>query len=246
MGLWGYGDIRFVNHGDIMILLAIPAEFWYDSLMPDIQHKLHYRGVNWKKIQKRQEQKWAARSGPVRILKEADPTKVKLIKRKKPKPQKPQLCKVREHDWDGEYKDGWLELNCTKCLVKNVSYKLSKRELECIEKGWWTVNDLYIYVNKRGKVFDSHGNRKPTKNQLKSIPPYNPFEPEKVVKVIEDNSTYIQPNNKKDKGQLLLPAMPWKWTVYKGLDILTFGYTHTKESAELIADMEIGKVLNGK
>ena len=32
MGLSGYGDIRFVTYG-ITILLAIPAEFWYDECM---------------------------------------------------------------------------------------------------------------------------------------------------------------------------------------------------------------------
>jgi hypothetical protein len=28
LGYGGYGDIRFVNHGDITILIALPADFW--------------------------------------------------------------------------------------------------------------------------------------------------------------------------------------------------------------------------
>ena len=147
--------------------------------MPDIEHNLHYRGVDWKKINKRQEEKWAARSGPVITVKEADPTKLKAVMAKKTKKHnpKPKICGIKKHDWEGEYKDGWLFIHCLKCKVKNVTYQLSKRELECIEKGWWTVNDLYIRVNKKGHVFNATGGRKLTYKEYKKIPKVDPFDP---------------------------------------------------------------------
>lgn len=90
--------------------------------------------------------------------------------------QKPKLCKYRKHDWEGEYIDGWLNINCTICRVKNVSYYLSKRELECIEKGWWTVNDLHIRVDKKGNVIDAKGRKKVTKAMLDSLPKIDVFD----------------------------------------------------------------------
>lgn len=51
--------------------------------MPDIEHKLHYRGVNWNKVHARQEKKWAARSQEVIILKPADPEKLKEFKKER-------------------------------------------------------------------------------------------------------------------------------------------------------------------
>jgi len=48
--------------------------------MPDIEHKLHYRGVNWNKVHARQEKRWAAKSQDVVILKPADPDKLKEFK----------------------------------------------------------------------------------------------------------------------------------------------------------------------
>jgi hypothetical protein len=51
--------------------------------MPDIEHKLHYRGVNWNKVHARQEKKWAARSESVVVLKPADPEKLKEFKKER-------------------------------------------------------------------------------------------------------------------------------------------------------------------
>lgn len=48
--------------------------------MPDIEHKIHYRGVNWNKVHKRQEQRWAAKAGEVTIISPADPDKLKEFK----------------------------------------------------------------------------------------------------------------------------------------------------------------------
>lgn len=191
------------------------------------KHALQYQGVDWKKVQKRQEEGWAARSGPVTIKKRKTPN----------------LCKTRKHDWEGEYKDGWLELRCIICKVNNVSYQLSKRELECIENGWWTVNDLYIRVDKKGNVLDAKGRKKVTKKELDALPKIDPFEPDKLVKVIEEYTPPVKSNGKpvKNENKFFLPAIPWKWTIYKGFDIVTYGYTHTKEDADKMADQAINQ-----
>jgi hypothetical protein len=209
--------------------------------MADIEHKIHYQGVDWKKVQKRQEEKWAARSGPVTVIKEGDPSKV--IRKPKPKPQRTNLCKVRNHDWEGEYKDGWLQLNCIKCFVKNVSYKLSNRELECIEKGWWTVNDLYIRVDKKGNVLDSKGRRKVVKADLDALPKIDPFDLTKRSIGIEQYKAPTKKNGKavKNENKFFLPPISWKWTVYAGFDVVTYGYAHTREDAELAANRAINQ-----
>lgn len=62
------------------------------------------------------------------------------------------ICNTRQHDWEGEYKDGWLFISCTKCKAKNIEYHLSQKEAKLIYKGWWDVNDLYIEVYKNGKL----------------------------------------------------------------------------------------------
>ena len=36
--------------------------------------------------------------------------------------------------------------------------------------------------------------------------------------------------NGKENG--IIPIIPWKWTVYQGSKIMTYGYTHTQEQAE--------------
>lgn len=36
----------------------------------------------------------------------------------------------------------------------------------------------------------------------------------------------------KKRDGFYMPAMPWKWTVYQGDKIMTYGYTHTQEQAE--------------
>jgi hypothetical protein len=51
--------------------------------MPDIEHKLHYRGVNWNKVHARQEKKWAAKSEDVVVVKPADPEKLKEFKQQR-------------------------------------------------------------------------------------------------------------------------------------------------------------------
>jgi hypothetical protein len=49
--------------------------------MPDIEHKLHYRGVNWNKVHARQEKNWAAKASKVEIIKPADPEKLEEFKK---------------------------------------------------------------------------------------------------------------------------------------------------------------------
>lgn len=36
----------------------------------------------------------------------------------------------------------------------------------------------------------------------------------------------------KDSTGFYMPAIPWKWTIYDGEKIKSYGYTHTKEQAE--------------
>lgn len=38
------------------------------------------------------------------------------------------------------------------------------------------------------------------------------------------------------KEMFFLPVIPWKWTLYNGLKILTYGYCHTEEQAEIAAN----------
>jgi hypothetical protein len=37
------------------------------------------------------------------------------------------------------------------------------------------------------------------------------------------------------KEMFFLPAIPWKWTLYRGLKVITYGYCHTEEQAEIAA-----------
>lgn len=45
--IWGYGERRFITYGDITILLAIPADFWYDKCMSDLDE---FMKDPWKKV----------------------------------------------------------------------------------------------------------------------------------------------------------------------------------------------------
>lgn len=222
-------------------MVRLYGPFLIGSTAMSDKHKLHYQGVDWRKVHKRQEEKWAARSGPVTVVKEGKP----VTKVRKPKPQykKPSLCQTRKHDWEGEYKDGWLELHCLICKVNNVSYQLSKRELECIENGWWSVNDLYIRVDKKGNVLDAKGRKKVTKKELDALPKLDPFEPDKLVKVIEEYTPPTKSNGKpvKYEKKFFLPPIPWKWTVYVGFDVVTYGYCYSQEDANMAADKAINQ-----
>jgi hypothetical protein len=40
----------------------------------------------------------------------------------------------------------------------------------------------------------------------------------------------------KKRAGFYMPAIPWKWTVYQGSKIMTYGYTHTKKQAEEAAN----------
>ena len=194
--------------------------------MPDIKYKLEYPDVDWKKIHQAQDESWRARA-------------IKEPKKKK----KPNLCQTRKHDWEGEYKDGWLLVHCLICKVKNVSYFLSKRELECIENGWWTVNDLYIRVDKKGNVLDANGRKKMNKAVLDSLPKIDPFDLTKLSIAYEEYKEPVKSNGKavKNSKKFYLPPMPWKWTIYRGFDVVTFGYAHTREDAEEAANKAINQ-----
>lgn len=43
------------------------------------------------------------------------------------------------------------------------------------------------------------------------------------------------------KDMFIFPAIPWKWTLYKGEKVLTYGYCHTEEQAEKAANGAINR-----
>jgi len=49
-------------------------------------------------------------------------------------------------------------------------------------------------------------------------------------------NTVIEEYTPKDRSGFYMPVVPWKWTVYDGLNILGFGYTHTEEDAKKMAN----------
>lgn len=59
------------------------------------------------------------------------------------------ICKIREHDWDGFYHDGWLFLDCTKCEAKNIQHLLRPKEIRALAHGW-NPNRLYIEIDQYG------------------------------------------------------------------------------------------------
>ena len=61
------------------------------------------------------------------------------------------ICKIREHEWEGFYHDEWLFLDCTKCEAKNIQHHLNQKEMRALANGW-SPNRLYIDI-------DSYGNQ---------------------------------------------------------------------------------------
>ena len=53
------------------------------------------------------------------------------------------------------------------------------------------------------------------------------------------------PNNgrspKKLESNFRLDPIPWKWTLFNGHDILTYGYAHTEEDANRAANQAINR-----
>jgi hypothetical protein len=45
----------------------------------------------------------------------------------------------------------------------------------------------------------------------------------------------------KDQDAFIFPAIPWKWTVYDGSKIKTYGYAHTEEDANRIGSEALRK-----
>lgn len=43
------------------------------------------------------------------------------------------------------------------------------------------------------------------------------------------------------KDMFFFPAMPWKWTIYDGSKVKTYGYTHTEEEAKRIGSDSLRK-----
>ncbi len=61
--------------------------------------------------------------------------------------------------------------------------------------------------------------------------------------VIEEYKPPVKSNGKpvKNQDKFFLPPIPWKWTLYNGFKVITFGYTHTEEDAELAANKAINR-----
>ena len=43
------------------------------------------------------------------------------------------------------------------------------------------------------------------------------------------------------KDMFLLPVIPWKWTLYADSNIVSYGYTHTEEDANILANQAINQ-----
>jgi hypothetical protein len=67
------------------------------------------------------------------------------------------ICLDQEHDWTGQYHDGWLFLDCTICEAENIQYRVRKKQAKALYHGW-DINKLYIYIDRYGNHIDSQGN----------------------------------------------------------------------------------------
>ena len=56
--------------------------------------------------------------------------------------------------------------------------------------------------------------------------------------VVEKYKPPLKPSGKpvKNNNKFYLPAIPWSWTLYSGSRVLRFGYCHTEEDANLMAN----------
>lgn len=43
----------------------------------------------------------------------------------------------------------------------------------------------------------------------------------------------------KPRTGFYMPVIPWKWTIYDGSKIKSYGYAHTKEQAEIISSQDL-------
>ena len=66
------------------------------------------------------------------------------------------ICFDQEHDWTGQYYDGWLFLDCTICEAENIQYRLTKKQAKALYHGW-DINKLYIYTDGYGNHIDRNG-----------------------------------------------------------------------------------------
>lgn len=59
--------------------------------------------------------------------------------------------------------------------------------------------------------------------------------------MIEEYTPPKKSNGKlvKNEKEFFLPPIPWQWTLYDGFKIVSFGYCHTEEDAEVMANSAI-------
>lgn len=63
--------------------------------------------------------------------------------------------------------------------------------------------------------------------------------------VVEEYVHKPRPYKGKDmtKDMFFLPAIPWKWTLYNGAKIVRYGYAHTEDDANKMANQAINQYL---
>lgn len=83
------------------------------------------------------------------------------------------ICYDQEHDWQGQYYDGWLFLDCIKCEAKNIQYKLTKKQAKALYHGW-DVNKLYIHLDRYGNHIDQYGFLKAGYLEFKRMKSFRP------------------------------------------------------------------------
>jgi hypothetical protein len=61
--------------------------------------------------------------------------------------------------------------------------------------------------------------------------------------IIEEYTPPKKPSGKlvKNEKKFFLPPIPWQWTLYDGAKIVTYGYTHTEEDANKMANQAINQ-----
>jgi hypothetical protein len=69
------------------------------------------------------------------------------------------VCKYKEHNWTGQYYDGWLFLDCLKCEARNIQHQLTKAQVAGLTMGSynWNVNKLPIIVDRCGNKRTKNG-----------------------------------------------------------------------------------------
>lgn len=63
----------------------------------------------------------------------------------------------------------------------------------------------------------------------------------KIVIELYEHKPRVYKGKDMTKDMFFLPAIPWKWTIYNGLKVVTYGYCHTEDQANKAANGAIGR-----